>query len=269
MLWHTRAVATRQRVMVPLAIGGAVLLLVVVILLSAGGSDDSGSASVEPREVTAERRAFTATVPLAATVDVAPGAPTSYMVLSRVDPLVLYRLPDRPSQATVKIAGGPPEFPCAAVELATVPAMANANDQAQEPPVDFGFDEESGSGSGSQAPGGRQAQAAAETVVRCAVPPEVRVFPGLRAELVVTTAQLPDAIVVPAGAVEPESAETGFVIVIGPDDEEERRPVRIGPSNGTVIVITSGLKEGERVLDRVPIQPPTSGVQGGPRVLVP
>ena len=237
-------------------------------MLAKAGSDGSVSDAVEPRAVPAERRAFTATVPLAATVDVNPGVQSSFAVTARVDPLVLYRLPDQPSRATVKIAGGPPEFTCAAVALATVPAVANNNDQSSASGESFGVDEETGEVTGAPAPTGRQAEATAETVVRCLVPPDVRVFPGLRAELVVITAELPDAIVVPAGAVEPESAQTGFVTVVDDDDNEVRKAVKVGASNGSVVVINEGVAEGELVLDRVPIQDPGSGSDAGARSFV-
>jgi len=241
-------------------------VLVIVLILAGTGSNGSGSDAVEPRLVAAERRPFTATVPLAATVDVNPGVADSYLVTARVDPLVLYRLPAQPSQATVKIAGGPPEFACAAVGLATVPAMANGNDQGSAPSGEV-FDEETGEVI-PQPPPARQAQATAETVVRCLVPPEVRVFPGLRAELVVTTAQLPEAVVVPAGAVELESAQTGFVTVVDDDDNEVRKPVKVGPSDGSLVVITEGVAAGELVLDRVPIQEPGATSDGGAGTLV-
>jgi len=247
-------------VVVPLVSAGAAVLILVVLMLAKGGSDGSVSDAVEPRTVPAERRAFTATVPLAATVDVNPGVQSSFAVTARVDPLVLYRLPDRLYQATVKIAGGPPEFSCASVALATVPALGSNNDQSSGASGEsFGVDEETGEVTGAPAPTGRQAEATAETVVRCLVPPDVRVFPGLRAELVVITAQLPDAIVVPAGAVEPESAQTGFVTVVDDDDNEVRKAVKVGASNGSVVVINEGVAEGELVLDRVPIQDPGSG----------
>lgn len=248
------------------------VLLLGLLFVAARGSGDEGEGVVEPRTVAAERRPFTATVPLAATVDVDPAsAGASYMVTARVDPLTLYRLPDQPSRATVRIIGGPPEFACAAVGLATVPAMPSANGQSSSDESGGGLslDEESGDVTVPQAPAGRQAQAAAETVVRCSVPPEVRVFPGLRAELVITTAELPNAVVVPAGAVEPDSAQTGHVTVISGDDREERRPVKLGPSNGSMAVIAAGLAEGEKVLDRVPIKDPAAGGQGGTRVVVP
>jgi len=259
-------------VVVPLVAGGAALVLIGVLFLSRAGSDDSASGSAKARTVTAERRSFTATVPLAGTVDVNPApadVPVSYMVTARVDPLVLYRLPESLSKATVKIAGGPPEFGCAVVVLATIPARASSTGQSSDSSGDTSStDTGSGDSSVSPFPAEREVQAAAETVVRCLVPPDVRVFPGLRAELVVTTAQLPEAIVVPAGAVEPESAQTGFVTVIGRDDAEERRPVKVGPSDGSFVVITSGVAEGERVLDRVPIQTTPSGAEGGGRVVV-
>lgn len=244
-------------------------MLIVGLLLAKASSNDSGSGAVEPRIVTAERRAFTATVPLAATVDVNPDAPGSYVVTARVDPLVLYRLPDQPSAATVKIAGGPPAFACASVALAIVPAMADSNDQGSGPsPESFGVDEGSGEVTVPQAPTGRQAKATAETVVRCAVPPDVRVFPGLRAELAVVTAQLPEAIVVPAGAVEPESAQTGFVTIVDDDENEVRKPVKLGPSNGSEVVITEGVAAGEKVVDRVAIQDPGGEPDSGARILV-
>ncbi|HSH59496.1 MAG TPA: HlyD family secretion protein [Acidimicrobiales bacterium] len=250
-----------------MAAGGAVLLLLGLLLVNAA-SDDPGAGAVEPRVVTAERRAFTATVPLAATVDVNPGASGTYLVTARVDPLVLYRLPPQPTAATVKIAGGPPEFACAAVALETVPAMPDNDDRSSDPSGEaFSVDEESGEVTPPRAPAGRQAQATAETVVRCLVPPDVRVFPGLRAELLVTTAQLPEAVVVPAGAVEPESAQTGFVTVVDDDDNEVRKPVKVGPSDGSLMVITEGLAAGDRVLDRVPIQESGARSEGGSRVL--
>ena len=244
------------------------MLILVLLVLAKAGSNGSGASTVEPRAVAAERRAFTATVPLAATVDVHPSDPNSYLVTARVDPLVLYRLPAQPPGATVKIAGGPPEFPCAAVGLQNVPAMAN-NDQGPDSSSEaFGFDEESGEVTVPQPPASRPARATTETVVRCLVPGDVRVFPGLRAELVVITAQLPEAIVVPAGAVEPESAQSGFVTIVDEDDNEVRKPVKLGPSNGTVVVVTEGVAAGERVLDRVPIQVPAGGASGGSGVVV-
>ena len=251
-----------------MAVGGAVLLLLGLLLLVNAASDDPRPSAVEPREVSAERRAFTATVPLPATVDVHPGMPGAYLVTARVDPLVLYRLPAQPPGATVKIVGGPPEFACAAVALEIVPAMAN-NDQSPEPSADsFGVDEESGEVTAPRAPAGRPPQATAEIVVRCLVPPDVRVFPGLRAELVVITAQLPEAIVVPAGAVEPESAESGFVILIDEDDNEVRKPVKLGPSNGSQVVVTEGVAAGDRVLDRVPMQGSQPGAPDGSGAIV-
>jgi hypothetical protein len=257
-------------VVLPLVVGAAAVLILVLVILLDAGSDDAGTAAVEPRVVAAERRAFTATVPLAATVDAVPsppGDPGTYMVTARVDPLVLYRLPEPIFLAMVKIPGGPPEFSCAAPGLASIPAATSASDQRGDSSGDPSLEEESIDQPAPQAPG-RQVQAATETVVRCLVPAGVRVFPGLRGELSVITAQLPEAIVVPAGAVEPESAATGHVTVIGPDDEEERRPVQVGPSDGSFVVITAGLAEGEKVLDRVPIQAPATGADSGGRVLV-
>ena len=246
-----------------------------------GSGSDGGEAATEPRTVAAERRPFTSTVTLSGTVDVAPwlnpaafppGTPLQFVVTAKVDPVVLYRLPDRPEQATVRIAGGPPEFSCGAVQLVTVPATpptggsGGGGGGALAPGE---LDDELGDGVAPGPSGPSPVPASAETVVRCVVPPDVRVFPGLSGDLVITTARLPDAVVVPTGAVELESGTSGFVTVVGEGGREERRKVQIGPSDGSAVVVTGGLNEGERVLDRVPIRerPPEAGGEGGARVM--
>ena len=269
------------------------LILVALLLLGFGGVgavvvlsgrtlEVPSPTGLEPQTVAVERRAFTSTVTLAGTVDVAPstdlrtlppGTPVPYVVTAKVEPILLYRLPERPDQARVRIAGGPPEFSCATVELVTRPLERGGARPGGDASEDSAGPALGGFGPGSadvpEGPEGTGAEASAETVVRCAVPAGVRVFPGLHAEVIVTTARLADTLLVPAGAVETESAETGYVTVLGPGGREERRRVQIGPSDGSMVVVVSGLADGERVLDRVPFReedgPPGFGGGGAPQ----
>jgi len=74
-----------------------------------------------------------------------------------------------------------------------------------------------------------------------------RLWPGQYVNVVVTLRVDPEAIVVPAEAV--QAGQTGsYVFVIREDDTVEMRPVEIARAAGQETVIASGLKVGERVV---------------------
>jgi hypothetical protein len=52
--------------------------------------------------------------------------------------------------------------------------------------------------------------------------------------------------------VQMSSGTTGTATVIEDDGTEEQRDLELGPSDGAIIVVTKGLSEGEKVLDRIP-----------------
>jgi multidrug efflux system membrane fusion protein len=74
-----------------------------------------------------------------------------------------------------------------------------------------------------------------------------RLWPGQFAEVVVTLRIEPNAITVPATAV--EAGQNGsYVFVIKPDKSVELRPVTVSRSVGDVVVIASGLTPGDEVV---------------------
>jgi RND family efflux transporter MFP subunit len=71
--------------------------------------------------------------------------------------------------------------------------------------------------------------------------------PGLYARSRALTGYLPKALLVPQAAVNQQQG-TYQVMVIGADSRAQLRTVEVGPRVGTLWVITSGLKPGERVV---------------------
>lgn len=143
----------------------------------------------------------------------------SYHVSGAIPPEQLYRLIDRPSEAQVTINGGPAPFTCTGLSIELPQAGAE------------------GTPSGP--------------VVRCAIPGEVTVFPGLQAELVIAGGIAENVLVVPVTAVE-GSAGTGIVHAALPDGSSEPREVVLGLNDGFVVEVIEGLAEGELILEFVP-----------------
>ena len=72
-------------------------------------------------------------------------------------------------------------------------------------------------------------------------------WPGRLVKVRLVLATLPQAVVVPAGAPQ-VSAKGPFVYVVKDDDTAELRPVTPGQRQGDLVVITEGVKPGERVV---------------------
>jgi macrolide-specific efflux system membrane fusion protein len=172
-------------------------------------------------------------------------APTSFNVTATIAPEQLYRLSEQPTEAQVTVTGGPAPFTCAGLTIITPLAGA-------------------GSGSGGSAGDGGTGPT---TTVRCAVPADVRVFPGLVADLTMAGGIAENVLTVPMTAVQ-GAADTGIVYVIGADGTQEERPVNLGLSDGINVEITEGLEEGELILQFVPGaaagDPNAPGGPGGP-----
>lgn len=187
---------------------------------------------------------------LLASLDVIPGqpvaigdatgqvAPPSFSVTATLSPEQQYRLTSAPSEALVTIAGGPAPFTCGGLTIST--------------PLP-------GSGVG-QVPGGAGPEVTSTTgtgggaTVRCAVPTDVRVFPGLTAQVLISAGSAADVLVVPTTAVE-GGAETGVVWLVAPGGEPVEQPVRLGLSDGSRVEVVEGLAEGDVVLEFVPGAP--------------
>ena len=91
-----------------------------------------------------------------------------------------------------------------------------------------------GGGGGGRGGGGSESN----TTVRCAVPADVTVFAGLSADVTISAGRAENVLTVPNTAVK-GSAEKGIVYI--PDEK-----------GGDPVEVTSGLKEGDSVLQFVP-----------------
>jgi macrolide-specific efflux system membrane fusion protein len=87
--------------------------------------------------------------------------------------------------------------------------------------------------------------------VICAIPLGVRVFDGLAGTVAVASGQAHDVPVLPTTAVS-GTVQQGEVTLVEPDGRTRRRQVRLGVTDGSVVEIVAGLREGDTVLERAP-----------------
>lgn len=164
-------------------------------------------------------------------------APPSFSVSATLPAEQQYRLIHRPTEGTVTVTGGPAPFVCTGLSITTPPATA-----AEAAP-----NSPSAPGGGGGGGGG-----GSTTTVRCAVPAEVTVFAGLKADVTISAGRAENVLTVPTTAVK-GSAEKGIVYV---PDAKGGSPaevaVTLGLTDGTSVEVTSGLKEGDSVLQFVP-----------------
>lgn len=199
-------------------------------------TDDGGTYAVWS-EVIAPQTGTISALTLVSGAAVAPGdkvgaiAPSTFRVQGAIAPADRYRLTTEPTEATIQIANGPAPFTCTGLVLET--------------PL----------------PGSEQGDAGTgevTTTVRCPVPADVRVFPGLAATMTLAGGLAEDVLVLPITAVLGTSGE-GTVYVAGPDGLPEERAVTLGLADAEKIEIVDGLTEGEMVYEYVP----TSAIAGG------
>lgn len=161
-------------------------------------------------------------------------APPTFHVTSSIPPEELYRVIQRPTEATVTVNGGPAPFTCTNLQILTPLA---------------------GQGSGD---GGNGGGSSSGPTLRCAVPADVTVFAGLTAQIVIPGGSAVDVVVVPTTAVLGQ-AESGIVYVVLPDGGTEERPVTLGLNDGAMVEVTGGLEVGETILQFVPGAPSAPG----------
>jgi membrane fusion protein (multidrug efflux system) len=77
--------------------------------------------------------------------------------------------------------------------------------------------------------------------------PENLLRAGMNVRVLVTVAEVPNALLVPQRAVT-ELLGRNFVTVVGSDNKAEQRPVTLGDRLGNLVIVQSGLKPGERVV---------------------
>lgn len=166
-------------------------------------------------------------------------APPTFNVTATLAPEQQYRLLEQPTEATVTVTGGPAGFTCTGLTITTPLAGAGSGGEGEEP----------GAGGG--------------TTVRCAVPGDVKVFPGLTAQLTIAGGIAENVLTLPMTAVE-GAAGSGIVYAVLSDGSTEERPVSLGINDGVNVEITEGIAEGDLVLQFVPGAPADPGVDGMP-----
>ncbi|WP_111720778.1 efflux RND transporter periplasmic adaptor subunit [Homoserinimonas sp. OAct 916] len=150
-------------------------------------------------------------------------APPTFSVTGSMTPEQLFGLVDEPDQAEITIAHGPAPFTCTGLEITTPLAGAPTGESTAE----------------------------SGTVVRCAVPADIRVFAGLSAEITIPGGTAEGVLTVPTTAVK-GSSQSGIAWLILPDGTTQETEVSLGLNDGFTVEIAGGLAEGDTVLEFVP-----------------
>ena len=163
----------------------------------------------------------------------------TYSATGTISAAQQYQLTQAPTSATLTIKSGPAPFACGNLKIGAGTASSSTNSTAA--PKDS-TDTSSGDATTVQ--------------VRCAVPADKKVFPGLKATISIAVGEAKGALTVPLTAVQGNYA-TGKVWVV-PDPAKPTKTVettvKLGINDGNQIVVTSGLKEGDSILQFVPGQ---------------
>jgi macrolide-specific efflux system membrane fusion protein len=206
-----------------------------VLTLRAEVPNPDGTMAVKTATVTAPSAGILSALPALVGQQFAVGdtvgqiAPPSFNVSGTLPPEQLYRLLNQPTEAQVTITNGPAPFACTGLTITSPLA-----------------------GAGSTGLEGESAEpAAGSPTVRCTVPADVTVFPGLAANLVIGGGSAENVLVVPTTAVE-GTAGTGNVYFVLPDGSNEKRPVTLGLNDGLNVQVLTGVAEGDSILQFVP-----------------
>ena len=175
--------------------------------------------------------------------------PGTFTVTANLTASQQYRMLDEPASASVSIPGGPAPFECSSLQVGAADAEA-------KPPAGYdpGYDPYTG-----------QSLAQPEQVtgeIRCAVPADQKVFPGLSATVSVVAGQVDDVLTVPVTAVKGDYA-SGLVYAVGPAGGAPTEVlVELGLTDGIVIEVRSGLADGDEILEYVPSEVPIDDGSG-------
>jgi RND family efflux transporter MFP subunit len=78
--------------------------------------------------------------------------------------------------------------------------------------------------------------------------PNAALKPGMTVQLTITGRSAKEALVVPAAAIFKNDEGAEYVAIAGADNHAQLKTVHIGIRNSDIVQITSGLKEGDRVI---------------------
>ncbi len=177
----------------------------------------------------------------------------TFRATGSIKPVDQYRLLKMPRSAKVSITGGPKPFACGDLAIGDPSTEAGTDTPANgEEGIDPGAVGPRGDGGDGGGGGGAS--------VTCRVPEDVRVFDGLSMTMSINAGRAEDVLVVPITAVR-GLVGSGTVWVLK-DGEPTPRRVRLGLSDGQIVEIRKGLKEGEEILEFVPGVPSPDDMGG-------
>lgn len=221
--------------------------------------------------------------------------PGTYTVSGPITAAQQFRLLGKPGSAEIALTGGPAPFTCPEVTVKN-----NASDAGSSGGGTGGGSGAAGmavaarglqpaavaipGGGGGEAP---QDGGPATGTLSCAIPSGTEVFAGLGATMTVTAGEAKNVVTVPLSSVK-GSVKEGIVWLAGasaapgagpaagqegapaagagsasgPQPEAEQRRVKLGLNDGSKVEITSGLAEGEMVLEFVPGAAANPGMPG-------
>lgn len=161
--------------------------------------------------------------------DVGTVQPYTYHIEAPMTAEEQYRLLTLPAEAQVTLRGGPAPFTCTGLTI-------------QQPTPSGGSQDGSNGGTVSQA------------TARCTIPADVRVFPGLTADVTIAAGSAENVLTLPVTALV-GTAVTGVVYLPGVDGADPTPvDVTLGMNDGTIVEITGGIEEGTEVLQFAPGQ---------------
>lgn len=191
----------------------------------------------------------------AAIMDLSPG---TYSVVAPLTPEQQLDLLDVDVAATMTLPTSPDPITCESSSIEeTDPGEGEGGQGGQpaapvEPMVDeFGMPIENG-GSGTSS-----------AELRCAVPEDAKVVPGLGVNVMVDLGSVTGVLTVPTTAVEGELAAGAVYVLDEATGEPVRQEVTLGLRGDGIVEITGGLEEGQEILEFVPgVDSPEGGMYG-------
>lgn len=162
---------------------------------------------------------------------VASVRPGTYSAVGTITASQQYQLASAPTTAMLTVENGPAPFECSGLTIGTKEAATTDGSDAQAAPAD-----------------------GTSVEVRCPVPAEQKVFPGLPVTIGIDAGSATGVVTVPVTAVE-GSVTTGNVWVVtdpANPDSAEKREISLGINDGTSVEVTEGLAEGDEILMFVP-----------------
>jgi macrolide-specific efflux system membrane fusion protein len=165
----------------------------------------------------------------------------TFRATGSIKPVDQYRLLKMPRSAKVTITGGPKPFGCGDLAIGDPATSATDTGKGADGEVQLDGEVQPSDGGGGESGGAS---------ITCRVPDDVRVFDGLDMTMSIDAGRAEDVLVVPITAVR-GLVGSGTVWVVK-DGEPVERHVSLGLSDGEIVEIRKGLKEGEEVLEFVP-----------------